>query len=171
MQGRRISIKCIIIYCLLLLIFYVLETSAGLHIRILGFRLDFLPAIVASVALCGGSAEGAIVGLLAGILYDRTGMQIEGIYPAYFMLFAIFAGFLGFKYLKKTVSAAVVLTIAAIAIQDAGKAFISLTILNRSSGLLMAKSICGEILITAILTPIVFFLVAKIHDKLKAEDR
>ena len=171
MQSRRISIKCVVLYFLLLLAFYVMETSAGLHIKILGFRLDFLPAIVASVALCGGSAEGAIIGLLAGILYDRTGVQIEGIYSAYYMLFAIFAGFLGSKYLKKTVSAAVLLTIAAIAIQDAGKAFVSLTVLNRSSGLLMAKNICGEILITAILTPIVFFIVAKIHDKLKAEDR
>ncbi len=171
MQGKRISTKRILLYFLLLLVIYVLETSAGLHMKIFGFRLDLLPAVVACVALCGGSTEGAVIGFLTGVLYDRIGVQIEGLYPAYFMLFAIFAGFLGAKYLKKTVSAAVILTIAAMGIQDAAKAVFSLAILKKTTGLLMVKNICGEILITAILAPLVFLLVAKMDEKLRAEDR
>lgn len=171
MQSKRLSPKRIFCFFLLLLVIYIIETSAGINIKIFGFHMDLMPAVVASVALCGGSEEGAVIGMLTGILYDLSSVNVEGLYPAYYMLFAILAGYIGAKYLKKTVSAAVILTIGAMAAEDGIKALASLVFLKKSSSLLLLKNICGEILITAVLSPLIFFIVSRMDEKIKAEER
>ena len=66
MQRERLSIPKIVLYILLVLIIYVLQTTLFGAWSIRGYHVDLLPALVAAAALLDGPAEGVIVGIAVG---------------------------------------------------------------------------------------------------------
>ena len=92
MQRERLSIPKILLYILVALAVYVLQTSLFGAWSIRGYRLDLLPALVAAAALLDGPAEGVIVGIAVGLFYDLGFIGIDGLYPLFFMLFGLVAG-------------------------------------------------------------------------------
>lgn len=170
MQNKSIRPLKIMAYFFLIMLVFVIQTSSGIGIKVFSYNIDLLPVIVASVALAGGPAEGAIVGFLVGVFYDLAGVRVEGILPAYYLIFGIVAGYLGKKYLKKTISATVILTICSMLIVNATKALFYLFLIKNSSAHVLFKTLCAEILISAILSPIIFVFVCFIDKKLALEE-
>ena len=86
MQRELISIPKMLLYALVTILVYVIQTTVfGAH-PLFGYHVDLLPAAVTAAALLAGPVEGAVVGLLAGVLYD------VGIYPIWFMLYGLLGG-------------------------------------------------------------------------------
>ncbi|MGL5676035.1 MAG: rod shape-determining protein MreD [Cellulosilyticaceae bacterium] len=57
---------------ILLTLTYIGEATIFQHLRIGGIAPSFMVMIIVSFALLRGSKEGAIIGLVAGLLYDLT---------------------------------------------------------------------------------------------------
>ena len=76
----------------LLLAAYLLQTGLGVRLSVFHTHIDVLPLIVAAAAVFMGPHVGMICGLAAGILYDASGVHIEGLYPLYYMLGGIACG-------------------------------------------------------------------------------
>ena len=92
MQRELISIPKMLLYALVTILVYVIQTSVfGAH-PLFGYHVDLLPAAVTAAALLDGPVEGAVVGLLAGVLYDVGLVGMDGIYPIYFMLYGLLGG-------------------------------------------------------------------------------
>ena len=88
MQRELISIPKMLLYALVTVLVYVIQTSVfGAH-PLFGYHVDLLPAAVTAAALL----DGAVVGLLAGVLYDVGLVGMDGIYPIYFMLYGLLGG-------------------------------------------------------------------------------
>ena len=80
MQRELISIPKMLLYALVTVLVYVIQTSVfGAH-PLFGYHVDLLPAAVTAAALLDGPVEGAVVGLLAGVLYDVGLVGMDGIY-------------------------------------------------------------------------------------------
>ncbi len=92
MQRELISIPKMLLYALVTILVYVIQTTVfGAH-PLFGYHVDLLPAAVTAAALLDGPVEGAVVGLLAGVLYDVGLVGMDGIYPIWFMLYGLLGG-------------------------------------------------------------------------------
>ena len=92
MQRELISIPKMLLYALVTIFVYVIQTTVfGAH-PLFGYHVDLLPAAVTAAALLDGPFEGAVVGLLAGVLYDVGLVGMDGIYPIWFMLYGLLGG-------------------------------------------------------------------------------
>lgn len=76
----------------LLALAYVLQTSLGLYFSIWNAHIDLLPLLVAAAGIVLGPGAGLACGLAAGVLYDVSGVGVEGMYPLYYMLCGIACG-------------------------------------------------------------------------------
>ena len=92
MQRERLSIPKIVLYILLALLLCVVQTTLFGAWSIAGYHVDVLPALVVAAALLDGPAEGMIVGIAVGLLYDLGFIGIDGLYPLFFLLFGLGAG-------------------------------------------------------------------------------
>lgn len=92
MQRERLSIPKIVLYILLALLLYVVQTTLFGAWSIAGYHVDVLPALVVAAALLDGPVEGMIVGIAVGLLYDLGFIGIDGLYPLFFLLFGLGAG-------------------------------------------------------------------------------
>ena len=78
MQRELISIPKMLLYALVTILVYVIQTTVfGAH-PLFGYHVDLLPAAVTAAALLDGPVEGAVVGLLAGVLYDVGLVGMDG---------------------------------------------------------------------------------------------
>lgn len=85
----------ILLCAVVLVLCFIVESSLGIRVSVFGAHFDFLPPIVAATSLCLGCPAGLVCGTLAGILYDVSGANVEGLYPIYYMICGIFCGMLG----------------------------------------------------------------------------
>ena len=70
MQRERLSIPKIVLYILVALTVYVLQTTLFGAWSIRGYHLDMLPALVAAAALLDGPMEGVIIGVVVGLVLE-----------------------------------------------------------------------------------------------------
>ena len=92
MQRELISIPKILLYIAFTVFLFVFQTSIlGAH-PLFGYHVDLLPAAVTAAALLDGPFEGAVVGLLAGVLFDVGLVGMDGIYPIWLMLYGLLGG-------------------------------------------------------------------------------
>ena len=162
MQRERIPVLKMILYTVLLILFYVLETANGMPVRIFGFRADVLPCVMAAVALMDGPVEGCVLGLLTGVLYDVGFTGPEGLYPLYFMLFGTAAGFFSRRYLRRIFPSMLLITAASMLLLDLMRYGFSMLLGKNAPFLLFFQAACAETLIAAVLCPIAYLLVCAV---------
>ncbi|MGE4549487.1 MAG: rod shape-determining protein MreD [Intestinibacillus sp.] len=159
MQRERIPALKIVIYAALLVLLFLLETANGMPVRVFGIRADVLPCVMAAVALTDGPVEGCIIGILTGVLYDAGFAGAEGLYPLYFMLFGTAAGFFSQRYLRRIFPSMLLLTASAMLLLDLLRYGFSLLTGKNGPFLLFFQAACGETLIAAAFSPVVYLIV------------
>lgn len=169
MMNRKVSIYKFIAYGFLAIAVFLVQTSAGLDLRVAGIRLDLLPAVVAAVALFEGAGYGTLVGGVTGVLYDLAGTGIEGLYPIFFLVFGMMAGFFGERYFKKNFLAVLVMTGAALFFIGIFRGGVSLSLLGGVEFSAAVKTVAMETAAGMIGSPIVYLAVYGINGKLKIE--
>ncbi len=110
MQREHISIPKLILYVLFSVIIFALQTGTFGGMRIFGFAVDLLPALVSAAALLGGPVEGAVVGVTVGLCYDLSLTGVDGLYPLFFLLFGLAAGRLCQRLITRSYAAMLILT-------------------------------------------------------------
>ena len=92
MQRERMSIPRLILFGLWALFIFVVQTSVFGAANLFGYHVDLLPAAVAAAALLSSPAEGAVLGVIVGVLYDIGTVGIDGLMPIFFFAFGYGAG-------------------------------------------------------------------------------
>lgn len=162
MQRERISIPQIVLYLLLALILYVLQTSWFGTWSIRGYHLDLLPAIVAAAALLDGPVEGVILGVAVGLFYDLGFIGVDGLYPLFFMLFGLVAGALSRLALSGSYVSMLLVTAFEMIVLGLIRYFVYLLPQAGASFLLVLQQIVGGTLLTCVFCFIVYFPMRKI---------
>ena len=112
----------VVLCIVLLLVACVLQRSLGVRLSVFGVHIDLLPLIVAAVAVLMGSGAGFVCGFAAGLLYDASGIGIEGLYPLYYLICGIVCGRIGEYFHNRQIvgtmlcSAGMVLALAGLAV-------------------------------------------------------
>lgn len=171
MQRDRTTIYKVVFYLLFVLVVYLLETATGLgSLHLFGARLDLLFSVPAAVALMENPAIGAAAGLFTGILYDLSGTGVEGILPLYFMLFAMFAGAISGRYLRRIWPSHLLLTAGGMLLLR-GLQFVLAALVGRAYPVIpFLQSMYGEILAAVVLSPFIYLptlLFARRFDRMK----
>lgn len=154
-MRERIPIVKIICYLLLTVFVYVIETAAGLP-RVFGFRIDLMPCLPAAAALFDGPVAGAVVGFAAGLLYDVGYVGVEGLLPVYYMLFGLAAGAVSARFLGKMFPSMLLLTSCGMLALGVLRYGVAVALIAGASPLLAFQSVCGQILVTALLSPFIY---------------
>ena len=155
-MRERIPVVKIVCYCVLAVVVYVLETAAGLP-RILGFAIDLLPCVPAAAALFDGPVAGAVAGVVTGLLYDVGMIGVEGLLPVYYMLFGLLAGLLSRRFLGKMFPSMLLLTSFEMLLLGLLRGVAAMLLYTGAAPLRLFQSLCGGILVTALLSPLVYF--------------
>ena len=87
-------------YALLMLGFFVLQSSRGTAVWLNGATVNVLPFLVASVALLDGPYAGGAFGFAGGVLLTVNSAGVEGFSSLSLGLFGILFGLFGAYYLR-----------------------------------------------------------------------
>ena len=161
MQKEQPIIVKYIAYLLFLIVLYAIET-ANIPMEIMGFRIDLLPCVPAAVALMEGPVLGGFIGFMTGMLYDIGFIGVEGLFAIYYMLFGIFAGAISMKFLRRMFPSMLLLSTCGMMFLGLIRYGLSLMIISKVPFPLAFQEMCGEILLTIVLSPIVYFPVRNI---------
>ena len=161
MQKEQPVIVKYIVYLLFLIVLYSIET-ANIPMEIMGFRIDLLPCVPAAVALMEGPVLGGFIGFMTGMLYDIGFIGVEGLFPIYYMLFGILAGAISMKFLRRMFPSMLLLSTCGMLVLGLVRYGLSLMLISKVPFPLVFQAMCGEILLTIVLSPIVYFPVRNI---------
>lgn len=88
-------------YALLLLGFFLLQSTRGTAVWLWGSSVNALPFFVAAVALLDGPYAGGAFGFVAGVLLTVNTAGVEGFQSLYLALFGVLFGLFGAGYLRR----------------------------------------------------------------------
>ena len=90
-----------LMYSLMLIIFFLLETAVLTRVSLLGVHPLVVPLIVSTVAVFEGPWSGAFFGFSAGIFYDAFIPLSEGFYSIIFLIGCYLIGYLSQSVFQK----------------------------------------------------------------------
>lgn len=93
-------------YSLLMLLFFLLQSSRGTALWLWGATVDVMPFFVAAVALLDGPYAGGAFGFAAGVLLTLNSAAVEGFSSLALGLFGIGFGLFGAYYLRTVIFSA-----------------------------------------------------------------
>ncbi len=161
MQRDKPPVLKIACYILFLVLVYVLET-ANMPFSILGVRVDLLPCIPAAVALMEGPVLGAAIGLLTGMFYDVGFIGVDGLFPFYYMLFGLAAGTVSMRFLRRMFPSMLLLSASGMLIIGLFRYSFSVILFEGASFPLAFQSLCAEILLSMLFSPLVYLPIRQI---------
>lgn len=106
---------------IIILFFYLLQTTFGRYITIGGISPDFLIILPVIFGFLNGKNEGIFVGLISGFLYDLFYYDIVGFSALIFM----YVGFLAGCYFQKYEESEILFPIMIVCIGSLGFEFVS----------------------------------------------
>lgn len=165
MNQQRSRALRILACAVVLTLCFILESSLSLKISVFGAHFDFLPPIIASAAVCLGCPAGMVCGLLAGILYDASGMPVEGLLPIYYMVWGIIGGFVGERYRRRPMRCVLALSIGMTIVLSLIRCLFYFQFITTLAPLMFVKSVLTHTVMTAVLCPIVFVVIRRIAGK------
>ena len=169
-RDGKIVLK-FICYGLLTVLVYLLETGTPLHrAELLGVSIDVLACVPAGVALFEGPALGAMVGFLTGLLYDLAGNGLEGLYPLYYMLFALLAGAISGRWLRRMWPSHLLLTAGGMLLLHLIQFGLMTIVESGFPTLAYLQTMYAQILVAIIFSPLVYMLccfIARRFDRYK----
>ena len=160
MRRERPVLKTIC-YLLFLVLVYVIET-ANMPLALFGFRIDLLPCIPAAIALMEGPFFGGMFGLLTRILYDVGFVGVDGLFPIYYMLFGIAAGAVSMRFLRRMFPSMLLLSTCGMLLIGMLRFGFSVMLFSGAPFPLAFQSMCGEILVSVVLSPVIYLPVRTI---------
>lgn len=165
MQREQVSIPQMVLYILFALVFYAAQSSLFGAWSIRGYHLDLLPAFVAAAALLDGPAEGAVMGIVIGLLYDLGFSGLDGLYPIFFMLFGMVSGAMSRLTLSRNYVSMLMINAFQMILIDLVRYFCYLLPQKGAPFLLVLQQTVGSTLLATVLCFVVYLPMRKISRK------
>lgn len=158
-MQKLMTVLRVVLCVLLLFVAYLLESSLGARVSVLGVHVDVMPLIVAGAGGMLGAGAGMVCGLAAGMLYDLGGLTVQGLYPLYYMLWGIAAGIYGERHPERKFNQMLIIGTLMIAALAGLRYLFYLQFITDSGFVFFAQGIVAQILVNVVLSPLVFLLV------------
>ncbi|MDO5783580.1 MAG: hypothetical protein Q4P20_00795 [Eubacteriales bacterium] len=158
--GSLRTVLCVV----LLIAAYVLQTSLGLRISVLGAHIDLLSPLLAAAGVVMGSGTGMVCGLAAGILWDISGSGVDGIFPLYYMMCGIGCGFAGERYRTRELRCTMVCAVGMMAVIALLRYLFQLQFYGADI-LLFARGILLQAALVAVFSPVMLWVVRKLSGR------
>ena len=168
MQREQVSIPKNLLYILLAVVYFALQSSWGRYFSVRGFHIDLLPCFVAAAALLDGPVEGVIMGVAVGVLYDVGFVGIDGVYPIFFLLFGFIAGSLSRLTLSRNYVSMMMLSAGEMILIGLLRYFCYLLPMHGASFGLVMQQVFGGAVLTAALSFLVYAPAKKISKKFES---
>ncbi len=157
MQREQTSIPKMLLYIILVMLVYAVQSSLYGTWSIGGYHIDLMPSFVASAAMLGGPVEGLIVGITVGVFYDLGFVGTDGLYPIFFMLFGLVAGALSKLALSRSYVSLVLMNIVEMVLLGYIRYFAWLLPRTKASFLLVSQQILGGTLLASLFCFVSYF--------------
>lgn len=158
--------------CYVLLVFFasILQGTPGLFVLFSVKPVLILPVCVAVSAL-EGEYEGAFLGAFGGLLWDLSAGRIAGFFAILTAITCYYTGYLFKMYFRETRANIMLLNAGAITVIFMAD-FLFSYLLQDIPGVvnILIFQIFPTILYTALVSPILFRVVRKIHRKIKVKE-
>lgn len=164
MVKERPPIGQLACYLLILLAAYLVSTTTA-PLRVLGYRVDLICCVPAAIALMDGPYMGMAFGIAAGVAYDMALTGVEGLYPIYFMVFGVAAGLFANRFLRRIFPSMLLLTVASVLCLSALRLLGFFIFQQRFDLLLYLQRVCGQAMLTAALSPLVYLPVHAVYQR------
>lgn len=112
-----------IVYALLLMAVFLLQSLIGNRVTLLGVKALYMPVAVVAIGLFEGGVWGGLLGLAAGYFCDLGFAENTVLFTLLFPAFGFFAGVLGKYYLHKGFVSCLALAAAALIITSGCQMF------------------------------------------------
>ena len=132
-RGIWVQIRRTVLYGLYLLAFLLLQNVVFSHIRPLGVRAMFMPALVTAVAVFEGGRTGGVFGLFAGIACDLFFASQRVLFTILFPVIGFAVGFLMDFYLNRRFFAYAVMAAASLFLSAFAQMFTLLVYMGQNS--------------------------------------
>ena len=154
----------ILLCAVLMVLCFVAESSVGIRVSVFGAHIDFLPSIIAASGLFLGCPAGMVCGMLAGMLYDISGVGVEGLYPIYYMIGGIACGLYGESqgWRRHPLRTAVIAAVGMPAALSIVRYLFYFQFVTESSLTAVLHSLLIQAALTALITLPVYWLVVRI---------
>lgn len=156
-------------YALLMLGFFLLQSSRGTAVWMGGATVNALPFVVASVALLDGPFAGGAFGFAGGVLLSLNSAGVEGFQSLSLGLFGILFGLFGAQYLRNILFSALAGGLVCMAVESFF-AYIFHDLLVHGMGLPQAFGLFGrQVLLSLPAGVLAYALVYAVHRRFTEE--
>ena len=156
-------------YALLMLGFFLLQSSRGTALWMGGATVNALPFVVASVALLDGPFAGGAFGFAGGVLLSLNSAGVEGFQSLSLGLFGILFGLFGAQYLRNILFSALTGGLVCMAVESFF-AYIFHDLLVHGMGLPQAFGLFGrQVLLSLPAGVLAYALVYAVHRRFTEE--
>lgn len=169
---KSIKVKRVILYVLLILAGYLLQSTAFSKMAIASVKPNLLLIVTASAGFMHGSRSGMLVGFFSGLLTDIMFGQILGFYALLYMVLGYVNGMFHQMYFKENFRIPSVLITGSEFLYSMA-VYIFLFMLRRNFNFLyyLWHIILPELIYTIIVALAVYPLILFLNNKLDAEEK
>ncbi len=165
MNQKLSSILRVAAYAVLLLVVCVLQCSLGVRVTVFGAHIDLLPLILSATGVLLGPGAGLACGLAVGVLYDASGATIEGLYPLYYMICGMAAGYFGAHVRRHETIGVMLCSACMITLLSLLRYVFYFQFVSDTSILIFARDMAIQALLAIVLSPFVLMAVRRISGK------
>ena len=164
-KQTRLKVLNHVVYVLILILLYVLQTTPGLF-QLFGTKPSLVLAAAVAISAIEGEFVGGVYGLIAGILLDTASSSSFGLNTILLCIACIGVGLLTKNLMQETLMS-YLLYVASIAFIISGLQFVFIYAMWRVSGLpsVFIQKVLIYTLYTTVISPIVYYLLKWIKKK------
>lgn len=163
-RETKLRIQKMSLYALLLLLLYVLQTTPG-FLTFWGCKPLLILPLVVSIAMMEGELVGGLFGLAAGVLCDTSGITIFGINSLLYMLACIVIGLLVIYYMQPSRLNSLIFSGTVLVLRQLFEYFFYYVMWGyEDSSIILLRHMLPVVLLTLLVTPLLYRIVQKIHD-------
>ena len=162
-RETKLRIQKMTMYAVLLLLFYVLQTTPGFLTFWDCKPLLVLPLVV-SIAMMEGELVGGLFGLAAGVLCDTSGITIFGINSLLYMVACVAIGLLVIYYMQPSRLNSLIFTGTVLVLRQLFEYFFYYVMWGYEDiSIILLRHMLPVVLLTLMVTPLMYWIVQKIH--------
>lgn len=162
-KRRRIVIFKYILYTIILVILYIIQTDPHL-LYIEGIKPILVLSYAVCIAMMDGELAGGLFGLFAGLLCDTGGIIIFGFQSLIYMSACVAVGLIVIHFMQPSLTNSLIFVSVILAIRLLLEFFFYYVMWGYSqNNLILTRKLFPVLLYTVAITPLIYYLVKKMH--------
>lgn len=168
---RPVVILRYLVYFLVFLLLYVLQTTPG-FLAVFGVKPNLLLAAAVCLAMFEGEFVGGLYGAMAGILLDLSALGYFGFHSILMLVFCVMIGLAVIYLLRLTCLNALLLTGGVMLVVELLHYYFYYAMWGyQEVWLILVEDLLPGVLYTVLITPLCFWLLRRLTSRLHAGDR